>query len=153
MVRTIAAIVVGYLVIVLLVLGLGLAAYAGIGVENAYQEKSWHATPIIGVLTLISGVFAAVVGGWVAGKVDTRPRGFRGLAVVLIVLGLGMATLQAMQPAPPPRTEPATMKLAMEHSNDHRDPAWVTWLLPFIGSVGVLVGGAGARSKPEPLAS
>lgn len=153
MVRTIAAIVVGYIVIVLLVIGLGMAAFAGIGVENAYQDKSWHATPIIGVLTLISGVFAAVVGGWVAGKIDVKPRGFRGLAGVLLVLGLGIAALQAMQPAPPPRTEPATMKLAMEHSRDHRDPAWVTWLLPFIGSVGVIVGGAGTRGKPEPIAS
>ena len=34
MVRTIAAIVVGYLVIVLLVFGLGLGAYSGIGPEN-----------------------------------------------------------------------------------------------------------------------
>ncbi|MFZ2875753.1 MAG: hypothetical protein WAZ94_14860 [Phycisphaerales bacterium] len=153
MVRTIAAIVVGYIVIVLLVLGLGVAAYAGIGIENAYHDKSWHATPIIGVLTLISGVFAAVVGGWVAGKVDVKPRGFLCLAGVLLVLGLGMAALQATQPAPPPRTEPATMKLAMEHSSDHRDPAWVTWLLPLIGSVGVVVGGAGTRGKPEPIAS
>lgn len=153
MVRTIAAIVVGYIVIVLLVLGLGVAAYAGIGIENAYQDKSWHATPIIGVLTLISGVFAAVVGGWVAGKIDAKPRGSRGLAGVLLVLGLGMAALQTTWPAPPPRTEPATMKLAMEHSSDHRDPAWVTWLLPLIGSVGVIVGGAGTRGKPEPIAS
>lgn len=153
MVRTIAAIVVGYLVIVLLVFGLGLGAYSGIGPENAYEAKSWHATTIIGLLTLISGVFASVVGGWVAGKIDPRPRGFRGLAGVLLVLGLAMAALQSTQPAPPPRTEPVTLKLAMEHSSDHRDPAWVTWLLPIIGTVGVMVGGAGTRGKPEPVAS
>lgn len=153
MVRTIAAIVVGYVVIVLLVFGLGLGAYAGIGPENAYQEKSWHATTIIGLLTLISGVFAATIGGWVAGTIDSKPRGFRGLAGALLVLGLGVAGLRTMQPAPPPRTEPVTMKLAMEHSRDHRDPTWVTWLLPIIGSVGVMVGGAGTRGKPEPIAS
>ncbi|MCE7974730.1 MAG: hypothetical protein DYG92_10490 [Leptolyngbya sp. PLA1] len=153
MVRTIAAIVVGYIVIAVTVFGLGLGAYAGIGPENAYQERSWHATTIIGLLMLISGVLAAVVGGWVAGKIDGTPRGYRGLAGVLLVLGLGMAALQMAQPAPPPRTEPVTMKLAMEHRRDHRDPAWVTWLLPVIGSVGVMVGGAGTRGKPEPLAS
>jgi undecaprenyl pyrophosphate phosphatase UppP len=153
MVRTIAAIVGGYIVIVLLVFGLGLAAYAGIGPENAYQEKSWHATTIIGLLTLVAGVFSAIVGGWLAGKIDSTLRGFRGLAGVLLVLGLGMAVLQTMQPAPPPRIEPVTMTLAMEHRRDHRDPAWVTWLLPVLGSVGVLVGGAGTRGKPAPMTS
>lgn len=146
MLRTVAAVVVGYLTTAVwaflslslawVILGAGFA-FAG---DGPRISTGW--TLVMLVLSLIG----AVLGGWVASIIGRGPRAAVVLAVVILVLGFAMAIysqtlnreaegLQALagrSPADIPMLEATSVAVP---------PAWYEFLLPLVGAAGAVYGG------------
>jgi hypothetical protein len=140
MVRFIAAIVVGYLVMLVLVFVLFTAAYPLFGVDRLFEPGTYHAATGWIAMSFVIGLTAAMSGGQTAARIAPKTQAPLWLATVVLVLGGLMAIPVAMSAdsnrggVRPPT---ATMSDAMAHA---QQPLWVALLNPLVGAVGVLIG-------------
>lgn len=146
MIRGIAAVIVGYIVMSLIV-GLGLTgAYIALGADTAFQPGSWEVSMVWLGVWFVVGLIAALIGGWLASKIAAGPGGVRALAVIVLLLGLALAGAQMVmeKPDPGPRGPDVSSMDAMQKAEQ---PPWVAFLTPVIGFLGVSIGGRGAKRK------
>ena len=91
-----------------------------------------------------ASLIAAMIGGFVCSRIS-GPGALKVLAALLVVLGILLA-LPALDPANDPRPlvrPPDTPRLiALTNS---RQPPWAAMTFPFVGAIGVLIGGRGKR--------
>ena len=148
MFRSIAAVVVGYLVMFLLVFTLFTAAYLAMGTEAAFTPGTYEVSTLWVVISFVLGLVAALVGGYVCAAIARR--GKAPLALAALVLGLGILFAIPVLTAPresAPRTGGVPNLEAMQNA---RTPGWVALLNPFVGAVGVLLGARLKRGPVEP---
>ena len=140
MLRTVGAVILGYLVMAFLVFALFTSAYAMLGADGAFRPGSYDVSAAWILVSVVVGLVAALAGGWVARKIARSWQGPRALAVLVLVLGFTMVgfALAVDRPAPAPRTGAPTNTEAMQEA---RTPTWMMILNPLIGAFGVLVGG------------
>jgi amino acid transporter len=139
MVRSIAGVVIGYLVMFVVVMATFTGAYFVLGAERSFKPGSYEVTGIwIAVSTLLSLV-AAILGGMAAVKIGKGTRTASLLAIVVVVLGviLALPTLDAPEPGEPRTGEVGNFEAMMQA----QQPTVVSFLNPVIGVLGVLVGG------------
>jgi hypothetical protein len=153
MFRSILAVVVGYILMAALVMLSFTPAF--FAPELVFEHDSIDVTMAFMVFSLAMGGVAAVAGGFVAALVAGRRARLTLLAFVaiVIVLGVGSAVYGLYQaPRSPPAEEIAKMTPTQKAAIGH-EPAWYAFLLPFVGSAGVLAGGwlAGRRGGSAPL--
>ena len=128
MLRSILAVVVGFLVMFVLV-AVG-HAVVFLALELAFDPATMEPTPGFMVYALALGVVAALAGGFVAAHLARNPAG---LAVYVLA-----ALIVVSHPAATPQQLAAmSMPERMEYA---REPLWYAFLLPFLGGGGVLVG-------------
>lgn len=147
MARIVGSILLGYLVIVVAVLGLMTAAWFALGPAGAFHPGSWEVTPAWIVLSLIISLVAAVAGGYAAAAVALDSRGPMWLAVWVVVLGIIVAIpmlTSPVEPPPGPRPDVLAMFEAMQKA---QPPFWLALLNPIIGFIGVLIGGRLRRTS------
>lgn len=141
MVRSIAAVIVGYIVLTILVMaGLGLT-WMVMGPEGVYRPGEWNVTPVFAAIVLAAGFVAAIVGGMVCRLIGARQGTVFALAGALLVLGIIQAAAVGGQQRELPEARPegpVDMAVAM---NTSRQPAWSLWGTPVAGVAGVLLGG------------
>jgi hypothetical protein len=153
MLRSILAVVLGYLAMAALVmLSFTFAFFApglvvekdGIGVTLAFM-----------VFSLAMGGVAAVVGGFVAALLAGRRAwpALLALVAIVLVLGVGSAVHGLFQVPPTLSAEEVARMTPREKAAIGHEPAWYAFLLPFVGSAGVLAGGwlAGRRGRSAPI--
>ncbi len=149
MVRNILGAVLGYVAMVVVVLGgIGLM-WTVLGPSGAFAgEGPRPSTPwILG--NLVSGFIAALLGGRIALAVGKNQLAVRVLLGLVLVLGLGGAIVAGLSPMPrPPLGKPIGELRFVEAGGYAEQPAWYNWLIPIIGAVGVFVGGR-TRSGAE----
>ena len=148
MFRSIAAVVVGYLVMFLLVFTLFTAAYLAMGTEAAFTPGTYEVSTLWVVISFVLGLVAALVGGYVCAAIARR--GKAPLALAALVLGLGLLFAIPVLTAPQASTPRAGRVPNLEAMQNARTPGWVALLNPFVGAVGVLLG---ARLKRGPVES
>ena len=148
MYRSIAAVVVGYLVMFLLVFTLFTAAYLAMGTEAAFTPGTYEVSTLWVVISFVLGLVAALVGGYVCAAIARR--GKAPLALAALVLGLGLLFAIPMLTAPKASAPRAGGVPNLEAMRNARTPGWVALLNPFVGAVGVLLG---ARLKRGPVES
>ncbi len=146
MLRTVAGILGGYAVIALFIMASFTLLWLGLGQERAFVPGTTRVSGAWLAASLPLNLLAAVLGGWVAARIDhRRPQvAVSGLIVVLLLLGfasavsLGVSVRGDAPPAPPPASDlgpAAAASLAIQ-------PLWVAWVLPVIGAVGAWFGGS-----------
>jgi hypothetical protein len=154
MVRGIAGVILGYVVMAGLVFTTFTAAYLAMGADRAFQPGSYDVSPVWIGVSFVLGLVAAVVGGLVCAMVSRSGKGPLVLAALVLVLGLAMAVpVLAASAGPPPsaRTGDVANLDAMQMA---KQPAWVALLNPLVGAVGVVVGSRLVRkSSPDRLAT
>lgn len=136
--RMVAAVVSGYVLMLVVVFVLTMAAYAAIG-GAALQPGSYDAT----MMWVGAALGCALIGGLFAGyatatfsRGDSRAR--TGLVVLIAVMGVLFAVPVLRRPATSPaRPEGAVTMQAITQS---RQPLWVAVLLPLLGAAGAAAG-------------
>ena len=154
MLRTIGAVVAGYLVMALVVFAGLTGAYFAVGADGAFRPGVYEVSALWVGISIVVGLVAALMGGLVSRKITAGPRGPRVLAAVVFVLGLANAipALSSSADEPAPRTGEVGNFDAMQNA---RSPFLVLLLHPLIGAAGVLVAGRafGAERETETEAS
>jgi hypothetical protein len=145
--KVIGSVVLGYVVMVLVVFALMSLAWVVLGANGAFQAGSWDVSSGWIAASVIVGLVAAIVGGFVCALVAKDPRGPKVLLMVVLVLGVLFAIPVLTGGGEVPtilRTDTISMLDAMQNA---QQPAWVALLNPILGAIGVLIG---ARLRPTP---
>ena len=143
MLRNILVAILGYVVVVIVVMvGIGIA-WMFLGGEGAFRGDSYIPSGPWIALNLAFGFVAALAGGWTARKVGKSAEPVKILATLALVLGLSLAALGQWgpEPAPPAIDKPPAELSFTEAGAVAQQPSWYNWLVPFLGFVGVLLGG------------
>lgn len=145
MARTIGAVILGYVVIVLFVMITFSVAYLLLGTEGAFQPGSYAVSGAWIAVSIVLSILGAVLGGYVCAVVAKGGAAVKWLAALVLVLGLALAipTLGGGPEAELARTGGVGNFEAMQSAVQ---PTWITLLNPFIGAIGVLLGGRWRRS-------
>ena len=140
MVRFLAAIVIGYLVMLLVVVGVFTAAYPQLGVERLFEPGSYQAARGWIVLSFAIGLVAAMTAGSLCARIAPATAAPLWLAAIVLVLGGLMAipvVMSASTSRGGVRPPHITMSDAMAHAEQ---PLWVALLNPLVGAAGILIG-------------
>lgn len=141
--KSIAGVIVGYLVMAILVFGALTTAYLGMGADRAFQPGTYDVTGLWTVTMIVVGLVAAIAGGMTC-RAIAGPGAVKALAVVVFVLGLVMA-VPALTASESSKPGPRTAEVGnMDAMTKAQTPAWAALLNPFIGAAGVM---AGSRRK------
>jgi hypothetical protein len=144
MVRFIAAVAIGYLVMLLVVIGVFIAVSPLISVDRLFEPGSYQAARGWIALSLGISLVAAMTAGSICARIAPTTAAPLWLAAVVLVLG-GLMAIPAVMGTDParggPRPPVITMSDAMAHAEQ---PLWVALLNPLVGAAGVLIG-AGPR--------
>ena len=146
MLKLVAGVIVGYVVMSLLIFTTFSGAYLAIGADLAFQAGNYSPSVLWLVLSVVLGFFAAWVGGVVCARIGGNGRAPKALAGVVVVLGILMA-LPALTRTNDPRPTVRTGSVPnMEAMTNARQPVWMSMALPFLGAAGVLMGGREKRT-------
>jgi hypothetical protein len=153
MLRSILAVVVGYLAMAALVMLAFTPAY--FAHELVFETHGIGVTLAFLVFSLAMGGVAAVVGGFVAALIAGR-RAWRSLlafVAIVLVVGVGSAVHGLFHVLPTVSPEEVSRMTPMEKAAIAHEPAWYAFLLPFLGGAGILAGGwlAGRRGRSPAL--
>lgn len=142
MLRTIGAVIGGYVVMFVLVFTTFSAAYLTLGADGAFHPGTYDVSVLWLAMSTVLSVLAAVAGGLVCAIISRGGKGPPALAILVFVLGLAMAAPVTLSP---PSSEARSADVPnMEAMMKAKSPVWVALLNPMIGAVGVL---AGARLR------
>lgn len=146
--RTIGAVVLGYIVMFACVFAGLTGVWYALGADGAFEPATYDVTAGWMAASIVVGIAAAWLGGWVARIVGRNATAVKALAVVVLGLGLLMVlpVVFGAAPAPAARAADVAMFDAMQFA---RTPTWLMLLNPVIGAVGALFGGGviGPRAK------
>ena len=138
--RAILSVVVGYLVMFATIFLTFSGLYLLLGQELSFQPDSYDPSVLWTVVSFALGVGAAVLGGYVCVRIARTATPPKVLAGAVLVIGLVFAVpvlLAASKPAETRTGEVGNLDAMMKA----KQPAWVAVANPFVGLVGVLLGG------------
>ncbi len=135
-VRNVGGAVLGYIAMALVVMALFTGLWLVIGAEGSFETGTWEVSWVWSLGSIVVGLFAGVLGGFVCSKVAVDDRGLWMLIVLVIILGVYSA-LNPLAGAAGPRPDDVGMAEAMTGA---QQPAWLTWLNPLLGGVGAWFG-------------
>jgi hypothetical protein len=144
MLRAVAAVVCGYLAIVVAVMAIFSTAFLVLGLESVFRPGEYYTTGAWNAATLAGSFAAAIAGGWICAALARERKPVLALAGLVLVLGVAGAVSNAAKPEPGPRTGEITMTDAASKA---RQPDWYAMVIPVVGAAGVLLG---ARWKGTP---
>lgn len=140
MLRAIAAVIVGYVAIVIVVSLSFVGAWTALGVETVFQPGSYHPSGAWIAVSIVLGLVGAVIGGFICALIATSAKPVQALAGLVLIVGLVMAVLVLVGGDARPTERPADVDMQTATQNAIQ-PAWVAFLNPLVGAVGVLLGG------------
>lgn len=142
MLRNILGVIIGYIAMAFIVFGVFTAAYFAMGADRAFEEASYNVSILWIVVTVVVGMFAAVVGGAVCSLISKRSKAaVQSLMVLVLVLG-GISALAGIMREKPTGEDavrgPETSNT--EAMMQAQQPTWILIMNPVIGVVGVMMG-------------
>lgn len=146
MVRKILGVIGGYVAMVIFIFLSFSVVYLSIGADLAYNPGTYDVSMLWIAVSTVLGFIAAVIGGYLCKLIAGDRKTTIILAGIVLGLGLAVAIMQAVAPkaTPEARTAEVSNTEAMQKSVM---PVWVAFLNPFVGAIGVWVGGGLGRSK------
>jgi len=138
MLRIIAGIIVGWIVMAVLVIATFGSTMFALGWEGTLQPDSYWTTGTFNIIVLIGGFLAAIVGGAVCALIAKSPKATVALVAIVLVFGSISAVMNMSKPDPPARTGEATFEDITTHG---KEPMWFAFSKVGLGAVGLLIGG------------
>ena len=142
MLRNILAAIVGYVAIVAVLFALSSLVWLALGPSGAFQPGTWEVSGGWVLFSVVIGFVGAYVGGRVCARVAHDAKGATILIAMMIVLGV-VSALIPVEVATGPRPDDVSM---MEATMSASQPAWLPWLNPLIGVLGVWLGSRKLRA-------
>jgi FtsH-binding integral membrane protein len=147
MVKSILAVIVGYIVMAIFAFGVCTCAYLGLGVERAFQPESYDVSTIWIVILIAVALIGGIIGGLVCVAISKNKGACTALVVLVLVIGVIAAIMTGMKEHPSAaRSGDVSSWEAMKLA---QTPAWLCYVNPVLGAVGVMLG---ARMKKLPAA-
>jgi hypothetical protein len=140
MVRIAAGVIVGYFVMLVLVVVLGVAVFLALGAEHAFAPGAYTPSVLWIVIALSCALLAAIAAGWVCaaiGGAGTAPKVLAGLVLVLGLIFVYPALNPEADLRPTARMSGEPVMVSLKNA---RQPVWIAVMNPILGVVGVLVG-------------
>lgn len=137
--RSIVAAIVGYFVFIMLVFFIFTGLYLAMGPERAFRPGVYQPTMVWLACMFMFSFVAAIVGGFVARRIDKVGKGPQALAVLIVVLGMVFA-IPVMNAPTDPRPRPADVP-NMQAMQSAQTPLWVMLMNPILSAGGALLGG------------
>lgn len=156
--RGILAVIVGVVVMVVWVTGTDILGAMVLGESFVVEEGATTATTKWSLVSVALGLVGAILGGLVAVAIGRSMTPVKGLAGLILVVGMGIAILQLTIgfDRSEPDGAPADTN-EVEARSAVRPPHWYNFTLPIVGCLGVLIGGrmkggsaASGVSAPDP---
>jgi hypothetical protein len=148
MLRSIAAVVVAYIAMGVLIMGAFAGLWFGLGPDRLLQPGTWKGNMLLCIaapaITVIGGLF----GGWMCAKIGRGGKPVMAMAGVVLALGMVMGYFTLQKPEPTGPRDPGMT--AMQIMEKGREPTWLAIANPIIGAAAVLIGGlviAGHKSR------
>ncbi|UCF20320.1 MAG: hypothetical protein JSU87_02615 [Gemmatimonadota bacterium] len=142
--RAIGSVVLGYIAMAVVVFICMSVAYLLLGTEGSFKAGSYEVSGAWLVVTVVVGLGAAILGGFVCAAVAKTVTPPRVLAAAVLVLGLAMAMPALTESDADVRRVREGGVAIIDAAQEAIQPGWVALLNPLIGAIGVLVG-AGLR--------
>lgn len=142
MLRNILAAIVGYIAIVAVLFALSSLVWLALGPSGAFDPGTWEVSGGWVLFSIVIGFVGAYIGGRVCARVAHDAKGAMILIGMMIVLGV-VSALMPVEVATGPRPDDVSM---LEATMSASQPAWLTWLNPVIGVVGVWLGSRKLRA-------
>ena len=139
MVRTILAVIISYVVMFALTFAAYTCAHLLVGANQAFKPRSYHASNRWIAMMFAVYFVIAIAGGLICAAIAKSSKASLGLAVVVFVLGLLLAIPAVM--IKKPEMVRAGSVSNMEAMQNAKQPPWVSFVFPFVGAIGVLIGG------------
>lgn len=139
MLRIIGGAIVGYIALFLVAFISFTLAYLVLGADGAFRPGTYDVSTTWVAVSFVLGFVAAAVGGFVAAAIARDAKGPLILAALVIVLGLLMALPLLTAPVETRVREGSVGNF--EAMQNARTPSWIALLNPFVGAIGVMVGG------------
>src|SRR5216684_5965542 len=141
MLRSALAVIVGYIVMFMLQVAAFMTIYTLVGANWSFKPASYQASTRWTVIQFAVIFVTASIAGLICAVIARGGKAPLALAAVVLVLGCLLA-LSATALRPADTNEVRTGNVPnMEAMSKARHPTWVVLLGPFIGAVGVVIGG------------
>jgi len=147
MLRIIAGIIVGWIVMGVLVMATFAITIFVLGWEHTLQPDSYWTTDTFNMIVLAGGFVAAIVGGVVCKAIAGTSNATFALVAIILAFGIGSAIMNMNKPDPPPRTGDPTMQDIMTHG---KEPTWFAFTKVVIAAAGLLIGSSLVSRKNAP---
>ena len=140
MLRSVGAVVVGYIVMFIVVFVLLTGIYLALGADGAFQEGSYAPSMLWIGLMFVVGLVAAIAGGFTCAAIARGSKAPIALVVMVLVLG-GLSAIPAFMPPDEDQPTARTGEVGnLEAMTRARTPGWVALLNPIVGVIGVMIG-------------
>jgi len=141
MLRTILGAVIGYVAIFFLIFTLFSILYLFVlGQDGTFLPGTYDLRWRWIIISTLLSFLIAIIGGYVARMIGKSNSAVVGLAGIVVVVGLLIAISQARTPDQRPIARSGDIP-NMEAMNNARQPTWIAFVNPFIGLIGVMIGG------------
>jgi hypothetical protein len=148
MLRIIAGIIVGWIVMAVLVMATFGITMMVLGLDRILKPGTYWTTDTFNVIVLAGGLLAAIVGGMVCKIISRDSRATLILAAIVLIMGIGSAVMNMNKPDPPPRAGAATMQDIATHG---KEPNWFAVMKTVLAVAGLVIGSSlrrGSRAGP-----
>jgi heme/copper-type cytochrome/quinol oxidase subunit 3 len=145
MLKSILAVIVGYIVMTIFAFAIFTCAYLGLGVDRVFEAESYAVSTLWMVIMVAVALILGLLGGLTCAAISKSKGACMALAVIVLALGLIFAIMTAMKEHPDTARSGDVQNLqAMQMA---QTPTWLCLLNPVLGAAGVLLG---ARMKKLP---
>lgn len=138
MLRAIASVVVGYIVMAVILMVVLTGVYLALGADKSFEPGLWVPSKLWIAIMIGVNIVVALAGGWVCKAIAKSSKPPRVLAGIVLALGILMAVLTMGKSAPAEARGPSVSN--MEAMNKAVTPTWVNVANALIGFAGVMVG-------------
>ena len=141
MLRSALGVIVGYILMFILQVATFITIYSMMGPNWSFKPASYEASTQWTVMQFGVIFITALIAGLVCAAIAKGGKAPLALAAVVLVLGLALAFASpALRTADTHEVRTGSVS-NMEAMSKARHPAWVIFLGPVIGAVGVVIGG------------
>jgi fatty acid desaturase len=141
MLRSVLAVIVGYIVMFILQVAAFMTIYTLVGADWSFKPGSYQASTRWTVMQFAVIFVTALIAGLICAAIARGGKAPLALAAVVLVLGFLLAVLSTtLRPADTHELRAGNVP-NMEAMNKARHPTWVVFLGPVVAAVGVVVGG------------
>lgn len=141
MLRSVLGVIAGYILMFILQVAAFMSIYTLVGADWSFKTASFRPSTRWIAMQFVVILVTAAIAGLICAAIAKGGKAPLALAAVVLVLGLGLAALSTgLRPADTNELRIRSVP-NMEAMSKARPAVWVVFLGPFIGAVGVLIGG------------